>query len=256
MVVSDKKSSNFNNQIGLSSKLYWQTFVKALGLTIRNIHALILIELYVLTFYVGCYLFLSQKYIASILVFALFTFFISSTFYMIGQIVKTGKFYFRDLFKSYKILYVRANSMLLLWYFVFILLNYVLITPISAVIKGNLLLYGITIPMILLIFLMFNSLPEAIYASEESFESLFMDSINFIEKYWFVWLVPVIVIMFLLNITDHRFSIMPTLGYLDLKGTFAKILDIAFYLRSFLLTIALIFRGLLYTTLIKSDKIN
>lgn len=144
--------------------------------------------------------------------------------------------------------------MLLLWYFVFILINYVLITPISAVIKGNLLLYGIKVPMILLIFLMFNSLPEAIYASGKNFESLFMDSINFVEKYWLIWLVPAVTIMFLLNLTDHRISVMPTLGYLDSKGTLAKIQDIAFYIRSLILIIALIFRGILYTKLTELAK--
>ena len=239
-----------------TSKTYFIILYKSIFLTIRNFPAFILFTIYSLIFYFGCLFYLEKEYLSSILTFLIFCSCISSTFYITGKIVKNGIFSFADFIKSFKAYFFRANSVLIFWFAIFFFINQFIITPISSVIKDDLLLYFIKVPLILLIFFILNSLPEAIYSSDDNIESIFMSSVKFMEKHWIVWLIPNILFLFLLNLFDHRISIMPTLGSLDSNGILLKIQDMAFYIRSLIFTVLLIFRGLLYSYLTNSQDVK
>lgn len=224
---------------------YLSVGAKSFILTIKNFFAFILFSLYLVIFYVGIYSFLNKQYILSVLLFIIFSLCVSSISYLTGKIVKDGGFNLKDLLISFKVYLLKSNFILIVWFLIFYIVNQIIITPISAIIRGDALLYIVIIPSILLIFFALNTLPELIYLSDEKIETIFINSLSFMEKKWIVWLIPTIIFMFLINLFDHRFSIMPTIGYMDLNGIILKIQDISFYIRSLIITFALIFRGLL-----------
>ena len=235
-------------------KIYINTLINSIILTVKNFHAFILITVYYLIFYFGYFFVLQKHYFYAALLFFVFLFCISSTFYIIGQVVIIGHFSIKDLVKSFTRYFFRASFLIIFWFCIFFIINQFVITPISGFIKGAFLLYLIKIPLILLIFFTFNTFLEYIYLSKEPIESVFISSIKFMEKNWLVWLIPTIIIMFLLNLYDYRISIMPTLGFLSLDEILYKIKDPAFYMRSLILTIALIYRGLLFSKLTSENK--
>lgn len=232
-------------------KSYLNVLAKSIVLTVKNLLLYFLISLYVLIFYVGIMLFLEKKYIICIPIFIVFLCCISSTFALIEKVVKTGSFSIKDFLHSFTKYFLRANILIGFWILIFILTNQFVVTPISAIIKGPILLYLIKVPLIILIFFTFNSFLEYIYLSEENIESIFISSIKFIEKNWLVWSIINIITLFLLNLYDYRLSIIPTLGYLSKEEILFKFNDLAFYARTLVLTIALIFRGLLFVELNK-----
>lgn len=236
-------------------KLYSSILIKSVVLTMKNISALILFALYSLILYLGIFFFLEKNYLVSTAIFLLFSFCISSIFYITGQIVKYGRFSFDDLIISFRIYYFRVNFLFIFWFSIYFFINQFIITPVSSFVKGDILLYFVIIPAILLIFLIFNTFPESVYLSDENIESIFISSIKFMEKHWLVWILPTVVILFLLNFFDHRISIMPTFGHLDSEGIIHKIQDISFYIRTLILTIALVFRGLLFKKITESESI-
>lgn len=228
-------------------KLYFDTLVSSIIILIKNIHAFILITLYYVIFYLG-YLFILQKqYLYAVPLFAIFLFCISSTFNIIEELVKYGHFRLQSLIKSYTIYFIRSSFLIAFWFGIYFLANLFVITPVSGLIKGNLLLYLVKLPLILLIFFIFNTFLEYIYLSKEPIETVFISSIKFMEKHWLTWLIPTIIIMFLINLYDYRLSIMPTLGFLSVDEILCKIKDPLFYARSLIISIALIYRGLLFS---------
>lgn len=231
--------------------IYLSTLAQAFKLTLKNLLAFILFSIYSVVFYLGFLCYIRKQYILFALCIIVFAACLSSIFYITAQIVKTGSFKLKDLPKSFKVYLFRINFIFVFWFAIFFFINQFIITPISSVLKGDLLLYLIIVPLSLAVFFVFNALPELAYLSEDNIESIIIGSINFFEKHWLAWIIPTIIIMFLLNFFDHRLSIMPSIGFLDQNGIMAKIQDRAFYFRSFVLTIALIFRGLLFKNLYK-----
>lgn len=237
-----------------SLKTYFLILVDSFSLLIKNLLAFVFLSLYSVIFYLGFFFYFNKQYFFSVLLFIAFMFCISSTFYITSQIVKDGHFRLFDLPKSFLFYFFRANFIFAFWFAIFFFINQFIITPVSSVLQGDLLLYLVIVPAALAVFFVFNSLPELIYSSQENIESIIISSINFFEKHWLSWITPTVIIMFLLNLFDHRLSIMPTLGFMDPQNILAKIQDIAFYIRSFIFTFALIFRGLLFKVLFISSK--
>lgn len=240
--------------IGSYFKIYLDILFKAIVLSVKNFHATLLIIFYCTVFYVGLLFAYQKHYFYAVIVLILFLFCLGSIFYIVGQIIKNGSFNIKNLFNSFIKLFFRAAKLIGIWVGIYLLISQFLITPISSFIKGTLLLYGIKIPLILFIFFVFNTFIEYIYLSEEPVDAVFISSIKFIEKNWLVWTIPTLVIMFLLNLYDYRLSIMPTLGFLSEKIIINMFTDPLFYAKSYILVVALIFRGLLFLSIVQKER--